>query len=157
MIKNIQFRFTPFNVTFLNGEVLHTDSESEIDLLPWCSLPDILFEGVERRFIGLSFPVDIDGERAAQEFVNSQKSELLRWLLPQQAELLPRYAGFGNNGRLEMMWAREKGKGLRCEFASLFNGAWRLPGLSNEAARIPVGYILMDLQHLLVEHDLKLP
>ena len=152
MIKNILFRFTPFKITFLDGEVLVKESEFESDLLPWCSLPDILFEDTQRRFVGLSFPVDIGKEREAQEFFKSQRSELLRYFMPQQAEQLPRYAGFGKNGRIEMMWSPELETGLRCEFASLFHGVWSLP----DSGHSPAGYVLRDIQDLIAAHGLKL-
>jgi hypothetical protein len=157
MTKTIQFRFTPFSVSFHDREVALSESEVEMDLLSWCSLPDILFEGKERRFVGLSFPVDVGKEAAALAFTGSQKSELLRCLSPQQAEWSSRYSDFGRTGRLEMMWAKEVGVAMQCEFASLFNGAWRLQGPSKEAVSMPTSYVLMDIQNLLDEHGLKLP
>ena len=156
MIKNIQFRFTPFKVTFHDGEVPQRDSEYQSDLLPWCSLPDILFDETERGFVGLSFPVDIGKERDAQEFFESQRSELLRYFVPQQVEQLQRYEGLGKNGRIEMMWAHELGPGLCCEFASLFHGVWNLPESVKEASPLPVGYVLMGVQDVIDVHGLKL-
>jgi len=160
MVKAVEFRFAPFSVTFCNGDVLRASPESEVDLLPWCSLPDILFEGADRRFVGLSFPIDVGAEHIAQEFADSQKSEFLRWFLPRQVAQLSRYAGFGESGRLEMMWARGTEGGLNCEFASLFHGAWRLPRAPGETASAdyrPTGYLLADFQSLLASHGLKPP
>jgi len=157
LIEVIELCFSPFSFHFQNHEERGAATRIEVDLLPWCSLPDILYAGVERRFVGLSFPVDVGSEHVAQNFAVLQNSELVRCFGSEESERLSRYAGFGTGARLELMWIQEAEAALHCEFASLFSGVWRLTEASNEAARTPEGFLLLDIQQLLISHHLKMP
>ena len=157
LIEVIELCFSPFYFDFHNHEGSVAAARIEVDLLPWCSLPDILYAGVERRFVGLSFPVDVGSEHVAQNFADLQNSELVRCFGSEESERLSRYAGFGTAARLELMWSQEVEAALHCEFASLFSGVWRLIEASSEAARTPEGFILLNVQQLLIAHHLTMP
>ena len=156
----MQIVFNPFSTTIICKEKLQNLASIEIlGDVDWCSLPDILYSVPNRKFVGLSFAVDLGKEDFAVYLVESSNNNNVRFVPATGLGALKRYSGFGPGSRLEIFWSIFD-ESTRCELASLFDGVWMVNKNDRhlfKGVSVPSCYRLLDIDDILVTYGLKFP
>lgn len=121
------------------------------DYSNWFSLPDLLLDEQDRKFLGLSFPVYEEHKATIRNFVGEINNDGCRYISSSFDSI--RYQGFGSNDRVEIYWEKPTSDVI-CEFASLFQGSWLYIDSEDDRETIPYGFWLSLVSDIKEDHDL---
>lgn len=126
-----------------------------VDIVEWCSLPDILMDKKSRQFVGLSFLMVNDHRSDIQTLVSKTANNSCRYILNSDSIHKVRYEDFGSSDRLELYWGNHDAE-VVCEFASLFEGCWLFEGSENSMSsnQMPYGFWLSLVESIKETYDL---
>ena len=135
--------------TFCASETEHADDDALVHV-DWCTFPDFLICGSERKLVGLSFPVIVGLEAFVKEMVSRSHPDLAMYVDTRSTPAPSRYEGAGLMARLEIYWRKTEGE-VQCECASWDGGHWFFsPAAEPELGiEIPSAFFLPDLEYTL--------